>query len=342
MSVVCHRGCHQRAPLSHKPVIRYLFRRAGHTLLALFVVSLVTFTIFVKLPSADPARRAAGRLPTAHSIENARTRFGLDQPVIVQYLRFAQGLVPWPGLFLNEDVYYSYVSFVPVRDEILSRLPVTLTLSVGAATVWLVIGLGIGILAGWKSRTRVDRVGMILAVVFLSVPPFWLGLVLLYVFWFELGISPGSGIPIGMSVPEAVMNGRFLLPWIALGLGFAGYYARLARSGIIEVKSRDFIALTARAKGLPERRIVRHGVRYGLAPVVTILGVDLGGLLSGAVVIEVVFGLPGIGKYALDSALASDFPSVMAITLLAALFIAGANLVVDVAYCYIDPRVRYR
>jgi peptide/nickel transport system permease protein len=320
---------------------RYLIRRVLFLVLVLFVVSLLTFIIFVKLPAGDPARRAVGRTTTPEQIEAARQAFGLDKPLWVQYGRFAKGLIPWPGLFLSEDVYYSYGNFVPVKEEIFRRLPVTITLALGAAILWLAIGIPIGILSGIKRGSFWDRSAMVFALIGVSLPVFWLGQLLLYVFWFKLEIAPSSGLEIGASMWDSVMQGKFILPWITLSVTSAAFYARMVRGNLIETMSEDYIR-TARAKGLAERRVIfKHGLRGALTPVVTMLGLDLGALLGGAFITETLFGLPGIGQLAVISIGTNDFPMVMGVTVLGALFIAVANLVVDVVYAFLDPRVRY-
>jgi peptide/nickel transport system permease protein len=320
---------------------RYLIRRSLFLILVLFIVSLITFIIFVKLPAGDPARRAAGRTTTEANVEAARHAFGLDKPVYVQYARFAKGLIPWPGLFLNEDVYFSYANFVPVKEEIFARLPVTLTLAVGAAITWLLIGIPIGIISAVRRRSVWDRASMVFALIGVSAPVFWLAYLFLYIFWFKLQWAPSSGIPIGTSVLEAVLQGRFILPWFVLALAFAAFYARMVRGNLIETMGEDYIR-TARAKGLSEKRVIyRHGLRAALTPVVTMFGLDLATLLGGAFITETVFNLPGIGQYAVRAIFNNDFPSVMGVTLFAAFFFALANLIVDVAYAFLDPRVRY-
>jgi peptide/nickel transport system permease protein len=320
---------------------RYLIRRVLFLVLVLFVVSLLTFLIFVKLPAGDPARRAVGRTTTPEQIEAARKAFGLDKPLWVQYGRFAKGLIPWPGLFLSEDVYYSYGNFVPVKEEIFRRLPVTLTLAIGAAILWLLIGIPIGILSGIKRGSFWDRSAMLFALIGVSLPVFWLGQLLLYFFWFKLGIAPSSGLDIGASMWDSIMQGKFILPWITLSVTSAAFYARMVRGNLIETMSEDYIR-TARAKGLAERRVIfKHGLRGALTPVVTMLGLDLGALLGGAFITETLFGLPGIGQLAVISIGTNDFPMVMGVTVMGALFIAVANLVVDVVYAFLDPRVRY-
>jgi peptide/nickel transport system permease protein len=320
---------------------RYLIRRSLFLVLVLFVVSLLTFLIFVKLPAGDPARRAVGRSTTPEQIEAARVAFGLDQPLWVQYGRFARGLVPIPGWFLDEDVYYSYGNFVAVKEEIYRRLPVTITLALGAAILWLCMGIPIGIVSGVKRGSIYDRAGMLFALIGVSMPVFWLGQLLLYVFWYQLHWAPSSGLEIGDTIWQSIAQGKFILPWITLAFTSAAFYARMVRGNLIETMSEDYIR-TARAKGLPERRVIyRHGLRGALTPVVTMLGLDIGLLLGGAFITETLFGLPGIGQLAVQSIGTNDFPMVMGVTVVGALFIAVANLVVDVAYAFLDPRVRY-
>ena len=320
---------------------RYLIRRLLFSILVLFVVSVITFIIFVKLPSVDPAIRAAGRHPSPQLLASIRHKFGLDQPIYVQYWNFAKGLIPYPGLFLNEDVYFSYIGHIPVKEEIIARLPITLTLTIGAAILWLLMGIPIGIISAIRPRTAVDRAGMVFALFGVSAPVFWTGMVGLYIFWYKLGWLPSSGIPQGESVMEAVLHGRFILPWITLALSTAAFYSRMVRGNLMETMGEDYIR-TARAKGLSEKTVVyKHGLRGALTPVVTMLGLDIAFLLGGAVVTETVFQLQGLGLYAITALSVNDFPPVMGVTVLGALFIVIANLVVDVVYAMLDPRVRY-
>ncbi len=265
----------------------------------------------------------------------------MDKPLYVQYGRFAKGLIPWPSLFLDENVYYSYSNFVPVKEEIYRRLPVTITLAVGAAILWIFIGIPIGIVSGIKRGSFYDRAGMLFALIGVSMPVFWLGQLLLYFFWFKLGVAPSSGLEIGSNIWQSIAQGKFILPWITLAVTSAAFYARMVRGNLIETMSEDYIR-TARAKGLAERRVIfKHGLRGALTPVVTMLGLDLGALLGGAFITETLFGLPGIGQMAVKAIGTQDFPEVMGVTILGALFIAVANLVVDIVYAFLDPRVRY-
>jgi peptide/nickel transport system permease protein len=322
-------------------LLRYLIRRILFLIFVLWVVSILTFLIFVKLPPGNPAIRAAGRATTPATIAAVKHALGLDKSVWVQYARFAKGLIPWPGLFLNKQVYFSWSNFQPVRDEIFGRLPVTLVLAVGAGFIWLLIGLPIGIISAIKRHSVVDRAGMLFALFGVSAPVFWLAYVLLFIFWFKLHLAPGSGIPVGQSAFSAALHGRFILPWVTLALTYSAFYARILRGSLIETMHEDFIR-TARAKGLGERRVIlRHGVRVAIMPIVTLFGIDLGYLLGGAIIVETVFNLQGVGQLGIQSLFTNDFPAVMGVTVLASLFIVVANLVVDVLYAFLDPRVRY-
>jgi len=320
---------------------RYLIRRMLFFVVVLFVVSVVTFIIFVKLPSVDPALRAAGRHPSPQLLAEIRHKFGEDRPLYVQYWNFAKGLIPWPGLFLNKDVYFSYQGHIPVSEEIFSRLPVTTTLTIGAAICWLLLGIPIGIISAIKPRSVADRAGMVFALFGVSAPVFWLAFVSLYVFWFKLHIFPASGIPPDESIWASILHGRFVLPWFTLALSTAAFYSRMVRGNLMETMTEDYIRM-ARAKGLSERKVIyKHGLRSALTPVVTMLGIDIALLLGGAVVTETVFQLPGIGQYVITAITVNDFPPVMGVTVLGALFIVVANLLVDVVYAFLDPRVRY-
>ncbi len=320
---------------------RYLIRRALFMVLVLWIVSVVTFLIFVVIPPGDPARRAAGKSPTPEAIAEARAGLGLDQPWYVQYGRFAKGLVPVPGWFLNEDVYYSYGSGVAVREEIAERFPITATLAIGGAILWLAIGIPTGVISAVKRGTLADRTAMVGAIVGVSAPTFWIAQLLLFVFAFKLGWAPSSGIPVNESIPEAIVQGRFWLPWLTIAITSAAFYTRMVRSNMLETLGEDYIR-TARAKGLSERRVIyKHGLRSSLTPIVTMLGLDVGALLGGVIITEVAFNLHGLGKYAVDALNNNDFPATMAVTVIAAFFIVVANLVVDVSYAFLDPRVRY-
>src|ERR687891_2752194 len=320
---------------------RYLIRRILFAVLVLWLVSAITFLIFYKLPPGDPARIAAGRQITAARLQDVREALGLDKPWYVQYSRFAKGLIPWPGLFLNRQAYFSYANQVPVKEEIFRRLPTTVVLALGGAVVFLVVGIPIGIVSGIKRRSLADRAGMLFALFGVSAPVFWIGYLFLFLFWFKLQWLPGSSIPPGEPLLESIARGRFIIPWITISLTYAAFYARMVRGNLIETMGEDYIR-TARAKGLRERRVIfKHGLRAALTPVVTMFGMDMGYLLGGAIITETVFRIHGLGDYAIRALFTNDFPAVMGVTIFASFFIVVANLFVDIVYAYIDPRVRY-
>src|SRR5262249_32180381 len=293
------------------------------------------------LPSVDPAIRAAGRHPSAQLLATIRHKFGLDRPLYVQYWNFAKGLIPWPGLFLNKQVYFSYQSHVPVWEEMKARIPITLVLTIGASVLWLAMGIPIGIISAIRPRTVIDRGATLFALFGVSAPTFWLGLVLLYVFWFKLGWLPSSGIPANETTIQAVFHGRFILPRVFLGPTTAAFYSRVGRGKPVGGTTHVQIP-TARAQGMSERRVIfKHGLRSALTPVVTMFGMDVAFLLGGAVVVEVVFQLPGLGLYAITALTVNDFPPVMAVTVLGAVFIVIANLIVDVVYAFLEPPLWY-
>jgi peptide/nickel transport system permease protein len=255
-------------------VLRYIARRLLYSVLVLIVISILTFLIFVKQPAGDPARRAVGRRTDPVQIANARRAFGLDRPLIVQYGRFAKGLIPLPNTFLSEDVYYSFSNYLPVREEIWRRLPVSAILGAGAAALWLVVGIPLGIASGVRPRSLTARWTMVLAIVGVSVPVFWLGQLLLYFLWFKLRLAPSSGLGIDAGVWSSALAGKFILPWITVAVGYAAIYARMLRSNMLETTQEDYIR-TARAKGLSETRVVyKHALRGALTPIVTMLGMD--------------------------------------------------------------------
>ncbi len=320
---------------------RYMIRRTLFGILVLFVISMMTFLIFMKLPAGDPARRLAGRQPTPETLEQVRINYGLDQPFFTQYWRFAKGLIPLPGFWLDEKVYYSWVNRLPVKAEIADAIQYTGMLTAGAVVLWLLIGIPIGILSALKRRTWADRASMTFALFGVSFPTFWLGYLLIYFFYYKLGWAPPTGVDHGEGVWQTALDGKFILAWITLAVTSAAFYTRVVRGNMLETLSEDYIR-TARAKGLSERRVTyKHALRASVTPVVTMLGLDVAGLLAGAVITERVFVLPGLGAYAIRALEGQNFPPVMAVTLIAALFIVVANLIVDIIYAALDPRVRY-
>jgi len=245
---------------------------------------------------------------------------------------------------LHGDFGRSYQNNIQVRQQIFDRLPATISLTVGAAVVWLVVGITVGTISAVKSRSAIDRIAMGGALIGISAPVYWLGLVSLYLFSNDIGvikIFPGSGSYVPLSQDPTKWFTSLILPWLVLAAAFAAFYARLLRSNLVEVMGEDYIR-TARAKGLTERRVVlRHGIRSAITPIVTAAGLDIGILLGGAILTESVFNIPGIGRLAYESIQNSDLPMIQGTVLLGAFFIILANLVVDIGYAFIDPRVRY-
>jgi peptide/nickel transport system permease protein len=224
---------------------------------------------------------------------------------------------------------------------ILQRLGVTAQLAFGAALVWISIGIPIGILSALKPRSVGDRIAMGFALFGVSAPVFWLGQMFLYIFWFKLKWAAGSGFYSLGHYGFFTWANHMIMPWVVLALLFAAFYARMSRGNLIETMSEDYIR-TARAKGLSERRVVvRHGLRSSLTPLVTMIGMDLGSLLGGAIITESVFNLPGIGQYVVQSVHSYDFSAILDVTVVAALAVTAMNLLVDIVYAYLDPRVRY-
>jgi peptide/nickel transport system permease protein len=317
---------------------RYIIRRLLWVIVLLIVVSAVTFIVFYVLPSADPAVLRAGRSPNPALIASIRHNLGLDKPIYVQYWRYMKNVV------LHFNFGYSYQFSQPVRTMIFQRLPATISLTVGAVFVWLLIGLPIGILSAVRSRSVMDRTAMGGALLAISAPSYWLGLVALFLFANDIGvikIFDGAGTYTGLTANPGRWFGSMLLPWLVLAAAFAAFYSRLLRANLIEVMSEDYIR-TARAKGLSERRVIfHHGVRSAITPIVTVLGLDIGGLLGGAVLIETVFNIPGVGRLAYQGIENADLPVIQGTVLFGAFFIVFANLIVDIVYAFLDPRVRY-
>jgi peptide/nickel transport system permease protein len=319
-------------------VTTYILRRILWGILLLFLVALLTFILFDVLPSADPAQLRAGRNASPAIIAHIRHELGLDKSVFEQFWVYIKGIV------LHFNFGYSFYSGQSVISLISNRLPATLSLTVGAVILWVAMGIPVGIISAVKRRTLVDRTAMGTALFFVSMPIYWLGLIVLFLFASDIGrfpILPGANSYVGITTDAGKWFTSLLLPWFVLAATQAAIYSRLLRGSLVETMGEDYIR-TARAKGLPERRVVwKHGVRSAITPVITVLGLDIGALLGGAVLTETVFDIPGIGRLNYDAILHSDFPVVQGTVLLAAMFIVVANIVVDIAYAYLDPRVRY-
>jgi peptide/nickel transport system permease protein len=317
-------------------VVRFIARRLLFALLVLWLVSVAVFLLFFIAPH-DPARLIAGRLASPETLAAVRHTLGADQPAIQQYQHFLGGLV-------HGDLGYSYYNSEPVTSLIWSRLAVTASLALGAVVIWLAMGIGIGVLAARRPRSAADRAATVFVLAGLSMPTFLLGLLFLYFLFFRLHLAGINAFPGGGYVPITQdplgWAQHLILPWLTLAIASAATYSRLTRTSLLEVLGEDYVR-TAWSKGLSERRVVyRHGLRSGLTPVVTQLGIDVGTLLGGAIVTENVFGLPGLGQLAVQSVTTQDLPVIIGIVLMAAFFIVIANIVVDAVYAVLDPRVR--
>jgi peptide/nickel transport system permease protein len=317
-------------------VVRFLVRRILFGILVLWLISVAVFVLFFVAPH-DPARTIAGRQATAQTVALVRHRLGLDQPILEQYWHFLVRL-------LHGDLGYSYYNSEPVRSLIFARLPVTLSLTVGGAILWLILGVGIGVMAARRPRSVFDRAATVFVLGGLSMPTFLVGLVLLYVLFFRLHLAGVNAFPGGGYIPftqsPAQWAQHLILPWLTLALVSAATYSRLTRGSLLEVLSEDYVR-TARSKGLSERRVIyRHALRSALTPVVTQLGIDVGALLGGAIITEDVFGLPGLGQEAVQSVTTQDLPVIVGIVLFASFFVVVANIIVDLLYAVLDPRVR--
>ncbi len=335
-------------------MVAFILRRLVAAVLLLFVVSVVTFSIFFLVPrlagaSADDlASRYVGRSAGAAQIHETAEKLGFTDPLPVQYARFAKGLVAGADYSTGPTTEhcpapcfgYSFITQNPVWPELLDRLPVTMSLAAGAAIIWLLTGVSTGVLSALRKGSFFDRSAMTIALGGVSLPIFFTGLLSLSIFSYALGVTAPGGSYTPLVENPAEWAYDMILPWITLAFLYAALYARLTRAGMLETMNEDYIR-TARAKGLPERTVVlKHGLRPALTPILTIFGLDLGLLLGGAVLTESTFSLPGIGKYAVDAIVRNDLPKVMGVTILAAFFIIFANLVVDILYAVVDPRVR--
>lgn len=319
-------------------MLRYIVRRTIWLVFVMAIITLLTFLIFYVMPPTDPAVAFAGKTPSPEIIAEVREQLGLDQPVFVQYGRFVRNIFlgdehGWPGFGI------SYNTRAPIVDELFRRLAVTFQLALGGAMAWLVTGVSIGIVSALRRRKFADRAAMGFALFGVSAPTFWLGLMALFLFWQQLHWLPGTGYtPLGENPAEWFSH--MMLPWLVLAMFYSALYARMVRANLIETMGEDFIR-TARAKGVPERKVVgKHALRASLTPIVTIFGIDFAALLGGAVITENVFNLPGLGQYVVRSVFDGDLPVVLAVTVFASFFVTFFNLVVDVTYAYLDPRVR--
>ena len=326
----------------------YLARRLAGLAGVLLATCLITFAIFFVFPS-NPAQQVCGKKCTPQLIATIDKQWGLDQPLPVQFGEYVAGIVAGRtyGQGASQEqcpvpcLGFSQQNNLPVTTLIAQRLPVSASIAAGAAVLWLVLGVATGMLTALRRDTWVDKSVMTVVLAGIAAPNFLVAIILLYLFSAKWNLLPYPSYTSIASDPVAWAGG-LIMPWIALALYYMAVYARYTRSSMIEAMSQDFIT-TARAKGLREWSVVgKHGMRAGVTPVLTIYGMDVAALLGGSILIEQVFGMQGLGTLYLQSINAIDIPTVMGITLLAAFFVIFANLVVDLLYAVVDPKVRLR
>ena len=315
-------------------MLSFLIRRLIGAFLVLVAVSFITYLIFVKIPGGDPAPRIAGRLATDQNIADIRQKLHLNDPFYSQYWAMMQSLF--------SGTLKSYSSQLNVVTEIKRGIPATLSLTIGAGIIWLGFGILVGVISAVTAGRLSDRVITVLALIGISMPVFWLGLIARYLF--AQG-HPFSVFPDGEYVPLTTNPWQWfvhlLMPWTVLAVLFIGFYGRVLRSNILDTITEDYVR-TARAKGLRPRRVmVKHVLRNSLIPIVTLFGLDFAAVIGGsAILTETVFNLRGVGQYAADSVQSLDLPPIMGVTIYATFFIVLFSVVVDLLYAWLDPRIR--
>lgn len=321
-------------------MIWFATRRLAAAVLVLFAISVLVFLIFFATPGVDPAARIAGRNADPKTLEQVRHAFGLDRPLPIRYLLMMKHLI------IDRDLT-SYVNRgEKVVPQIIQAVPITLSLVIGAAVLWMVVGVAMGVAAAGRQGTWVDPVMVLLGVVGVSIPVYWLGEVVNLITQSRLHNSVFSWVPplgyVGITQNPGQWALHLLFPWLTLAVLYAGIYARVLRSEMVVALNEDYVR-TERAKGVSERRILlRHALRCSLIPIVSLFGLDFGALVGGAALLtEVVFGLPGVGKLTFDALQNVDLPVIMGCVLYAAFFVVLANAVVDLVYVALDPRVRH-
>ena len=335
-------------------MIYFIIRRLILTVFLLLLVSAITFAIFFLVPrlagqtAYQLAAQYVGKDPTPDAIRAVEIKLGLNDPLYLQYGRFVKGIVF--GVHYNNGPDVSYCPFPcfgysfrnqqPVWPQLISDAPVTLSLAIGGAILWLIGGVSIGVLSALRRGSFFDRLSMGIALAGVSLPVFFTGLISLELFSYKWAIFPNVHY-VGITSDPLLWARNMVLPWVTLAFLYAALYARLTRAGMLETMGEDYIR-TARAKGLPERKvIVKHGMRAALTPIVTIFGLDLGLLLGGAILTETTFSMPGLGQFTILAIQNQDLPEIMGVVMIAAFFIVVANMIVDILYAVVDPRVRF-
>ncbi len=310
---------------------RFVVRRLLGMVAVLFAVSVLTFLIFNVIPNSDPALRMAGKNATPTLVANITEEWGFDDSLPQQY-------VTMMGKIFSGDVI-SYEGRENVDERIIEGIPATFSLCIGAAVIWMFFGILFGYLSAVRAGGLLDRVLTIVAVTGISIPVFWLAAILLNYLTYQTEIFPSGGY-VEFAENPLEWGEHLILPWVTLAVVYVGIYSRVLRSNMLDAMNEDYVR-TARAKGLSERRVMtRHVLRNSLIPIVTLFGLDFGALLGGAIVVEAVFSLNGIGQYAYESLINTDLPPIMAIVLFGAFFVVLFNALVDIAYAWLDPRIR--
>jgi peptide/nickel transport system permease protein len=319
-------------------VFQYLVRRLLWAIVLFIAVTLVTYVIFYIIP-ADPARLACGQRATQDCVDRASKFLGTDQPVYVQYGKFLKRLV------LEQNLGRSFTNRQSVNEVIAQAAPVTASLVFGGAIFWMLLAVPIGILSALRPRSLLDRTAMVFVLIGISAHPIWIGLLFAYFLGFKAGLFPITGYcdminPTGDCGGPVQWAWHMFLPWMTFAILFAATYVRMIRASVMETLNEDYVR-TARAKGAPERQVLQHHVvRNAMLPVVTILGMDIGLALGGAVFTETVYGLPGLGKTAIQALESFDLPTVQGVVVFATFSVILFNLVVDTLYAWVDPRIR--
>jgi peptide/nickel transport system permease protein len=328
-------------------MLNYIAKRIAAGTLVLAIVSAIVFSIFYILP-ADPARLACGKSCTPELMQRIKVALEIDQPLQVQYGRFIKGIFVGRTYLKGTEAElqcgapclgYSYQTDLPVTELLMDRLPATLSIAAGASVLWLLIGLSSGIVSALRRGTMVDKFSQGVALGAASLQIYFVGLILQFIFVDKLAWLPMPGYTSPFEYPLDWAK-QMALPWITLAFLLSAIYSRLTRAGMIEVMSEDYVR-TARAKGLSERSVnMKHVLRGAITPIVTVFGLDLGALLGGAVITEYVFNVPGLGKLSTEAVTNLDIPVVTGTVLFAAFFVITANIIVDLLYAALDPKVR--
>ena len=313
-------------------MFRFIARRITGMIAVLFAISVIVFLIFNVIPNSNPAIRIAGKNANPELIARVSADLGLDQPVWVQYFTLMKKIFT--------GTLTSYASAQNVTDQIWRGLPATLSLTIGAAVLWMVLAVVFGYLSAIHSGKFTDRALTILSLVGISMPVFWLAAILLYFLTFKVQLFPTSSY-IPLTTDPLRWASHLILPWLTLAVLFVGFYSRVLRSNMLDVMNEDYVR-TARAKGLPERQVrIRHVLRNSMIPIVTLFGLDFGAVVGGgAILTETVFNINGVGLYAGRAIGSLDLPPLMGVTMFGAFFIVFFNTVVDILYAFLDPRIR--